>query len=205
MANIITLMRLVLLYVIVILAYQENPLWQLANAPLLIVTFILDAVDGSVARKRKEESLFGALFDIAVDRIIENVLWLILADLDLIPIWVAIVFITRSFLVDLIRTRGAARNTAPFSMLRSPLGKFIVSSGFMRIFYGAMKAVCFGYLLLIQPLPALLPEFYQEWETTLSSTKSFLVYTTVATCILRAIPVFIEFLGSSNDDAFTSG
>jgi CDP-diacylglycerol--glycerol-3-phosphate 3-phosphatidyltransferase len=204
MANMITLTRLILLYVIVVLAYHSNPFWQLANTPLVVLVFILDAVDGSVARRRKEVSLFGALFDIAVDRIVENVLWLILADLDLIPVWVAIVFITRSFLVDLIRTRGAAQKTAPFLMMKSPIGRFIVAGGFMRIFYGVMKAASFGYILLIQPLPALLPGFYEEWSTKIDFVKMSLVYTTVLTCVVRALPVLIEFLRADNDDVPTS-
>ena len=203
MANIITLTRLTLLYVIVALAYYGNPIWQLANTPLLLIAFILDAVDGSVARRRQEVSLFGALFDIAVDRIIENVLWIILADLDLIPVWVPIVFITRSFLVDLIRTHGATGNISPLLMVNTSIGRFIVSSRFMRLFYGAIKATSFGYIFLIQPLPSLLPGFYTTYSTKIDIVKISLVYTATITCIVRALPVFIEFLREEKDDILT--
>ena len=204
MANIITLTRLILLYLIVFLAYYQDPFCQLANTPLLLIVFILDAVDGTVARKRQEVSLFGALFDIAVDRIIENVLWLVMADLDLIPVWVAIVFITRSLLVDLIRTHGATQRKAPFSMVQSSVGRFIVASRSMRLFYAAIKAISFAYILLIQPLPPLLPEFYATWSMTIDLIKLSLVYTTVTTCIIRALPVFIEFLRADNDAVLIS-
>ena len=43
----------------------------------------LDGVDGYVARKRNETSVFGSIFDIAIDRVVENVLWVVLADLGL--------------------------------------------------------------------------------------------------------------------------
>ena len=103
MANLITLGRFLLLFLLVTAAYEASPAWQVANAPLLLLIIALDGVDGYVARKRNETSVFGSIFDIAIDRVVENVLWVILADLGLVPIWVAIVFITRSSIVDSIR------------------------------------------------------------------------------------------------------
>ena len=92
MANLITLGRFILLIVLVVLAYAQNPQLQLVNFPLLVIIFILDGVDGYIARKRDEVSLFGAIFDIAIDRVVENVLWVVLVDLRIIPVWVAVVF-----------------------------------------------------------------------------------------------------------------
>ena len=88
MANLITLSRLVLLLVVVALAYRPVSPIQLWIWPVLSLVFISDGLDGWVARRRGEESLFGALFDIAVDRIVELTLWIVLADLDVIPIWI---------------------------------------------------------------------------------------------------------------------
>ena len=194
MANLITLARFILLFVLVALAYVDNPGLQLLNAPLLIVIFILDGIDGFVARRRNETSLFGAIFDIAVDRVVENVLLLVLVDLDMIPVWVAVVFLTRSFVVDSIRSQGASEGQTPFGMMRSPLGKFIVASRFMRIFYGALKAFTFGFLFLVQPWPLLLPDFYAASATILAVIKWALVYATVAVCVIRGLPVVIEFM-----------
>ena len=193
MANIITLARFVLLFVLVALVYTPNPALQLINAPLLALIFILDGVDGHVARKRRETSLCGALLDIATDRVVENVLWLVLVDLDLIPVWVAIVFLARSFVVDAIRSQGASEGQAPFRMLQSPLGKFLVAGRFMRFFYAALKGATFGFVFLIQPWPALFPAFYTAYAACLTALKWGLVYTTVAVCLVRGLPVIIEF------------
>jgi CDP-diacylglycerol--glycerol-3-phosphate 3-phosphatidyltransferase len=193
MANLITLARFILLFVLVGLAYQKNPVWQLANMPLLAIIFAMDAFDGYVARKRNETSLFGAIFDITIDRVVENVLWVILVDLDFIPVWIAIVFITRSFLVDSIRTQAASEGQTPFGMMRSPIGQFIVAGRFMRLFYGVLKAVAFGFMFLIQPWPALFPEDFAQYQTTINVIKGVLVYTAVAICIARGLPVLIEF------------
>ena len=42
-------------------------------------------------------SLFGSIYDIAANRVVENVLWVVLANLDLVPVWVALVFVTRGY------------------------------------------------------------------------------------------------------------
>jgi CDP-diacylglycerol--glycerol-3-phosphate 3-phosphatidyltransferase len=193
MANLITLARFILLYVLIILAYTQTAKLQLLNCPLLLIIFFLDAVDGYVARKRDETSLFGALFDITVDRVVENVLWVVLVDLGFIPVWVAVVFLTRGFLVDSIRSQGASEGKTPFGMMDSAIGKFIVAGRFMRLFYGILKAVTFGYVFLIQPWPELFPEFYLDSRTMLIGIKWILVYATVAVCLIRGLPVIFEF------------
>ena len=122
MANLVTLIRLFLLFVLVANAYSSG--YQLLlNLPLLIVIFALDGVDGYVARKRHEESLLGSILDIAADRIVENVLWLVFMDLDLVPVWIPVVFITRSLFVDSIRSHVAMQGQTPFGMMQSPIGR----------------------------------------------------------------------------------
>lgn len=193
MANLLTLIRFLLLFVLVALAYDAPPAVQLADAFLLIVIIALDGLDGYVARKRGETSVFGSVFDIAVDRVVENVLWIVLADLQLVPIWVAIVFITRSLLVDSIRSHALPSGATPFSMMRTAVGRFIVASRFMRGFYGTVKATAFGWLFFIQPLPALFPTWWSHWSQPLLGVGQTLVYLSVTICIVRALPVILEF------------
>jgi len=198
MANLITLGRFILLTVLIVLAYAQNPKLQLVNCPLLVIIFVLDGVDGYIARKRNEASLFGAIFDIAIDRVVENVLWVVLVDLRIIPVWVAVVCVIRGFVVDSIRSQGASEGQTPSGMIRSPIGKFIVASSFMRLFYGAVKAVTFGFMFLIQPWPALFPSFYTEPQTMLTAVKWILVYATVTVCVIRGLPVIFEFTTREN-------
>ena len=88
MANLITVGRLILLFVIIWFIYNGSVRVIEACMVLIIVVFASDGLDGWVARKRGSTSPFGAVFDIAGDRVAENALWIIFADLDLIPIWV---------------------------------------------------------------------------------------------------------------------
>jgi CDP-diacylglycerol--glycerol-3-phosphate 3-phosphatidyltransferase len=192
MANLVTLTRLLLLFFLAVNAYSSGYLLYI-NLPLLVIIFVLDGVDGYVARKRKEESLFGSVFDIAADRIVENVLWLVLMDLHLVPFWVPLVFIIRSLFVDSIRSHVAMQGQTPFGMMQSPVGRFLVSGRFMRIFYAALKAVTFGFIFFIQPWPMLHQDYYQQWLPVIMLVKNSLIYTTVFVCLLRGVPVLVEF------------
>lgn len=194
MANLITLFRFVLLFPLIVMAYSAPAHWQLLNAPLLIFIVALDGVDGWVARRRNETSVFGSIFDVAIDRAVENVLWVVLADLDLVPIWVALTFIVRGTVVDSIRYAAISRGETAFGMMRSPWGRFIVAGRFMRGFYGVIKAVTFGWIFMIQPWPALFPDLWASWGGTAGLIADLLVYVCVTLCIVRGLPVILECL-----------
>lgn len=195
MANLITLGRMLLLFVVICMAYQPPSWWQFLTVPLLILVFVSDALDGYVARKRHETSLFGAMFDIASDRVVELSMWVVLAHLQLAPVWVPLVFIVRGSIVDAIRAgEGVAKGTRPFDMMQRPLARWLVAGRFMRAFYAVVKAHAFCWLLLIQPMPAMLPGVWQQWSWLLQGIGSVLVWLSVLLCVARGLPVVVEFL-----------
>lgn len=193
MANLITLTRFLLLFLLVSMAYRASPQWQLLDAPLLLLIIALDGLDGYVARRRGETSVFGSIFDIAVDRVVEIILWVVLGHLGLVPMWVAMVFIIRGTIVDAIRYGAISEGDTPFGMMRSGSGRFLVAGRFMRGLYGAVKAATFAWVLLLQPLPALDPAFWAIWSGRLDLVTVALVWASVLLCLLRGLPVVIEF------------
>lgn len=201
MANLITLSRLVLLLIVAWLFYLPPGPVHLVSFVLIILIFVSDGLDGYIARKRNETSLFGALFDIAGDRIVELTLWIVAADIDLVPVWVPLVFIVRGVIVDTIRSSNAvARGVTPFALMRSPVGKFIVAGRFMRTFYAVVKAAAFAGLALLQALPSSLPALAEAVGGPLTVLVHFLVYLSVALCVARGLPVIAEFVYSQKDD-----
>lgn len=194
MANLITLTRLLLLFVGVAIAYWAPPIVQLVNAPLILLIIALDGVDGYVARLRGEVSTFGSIFDIAVDRAVENVLWIVLGDLGLVPIWVAIVFIVRGAIVDTVRHARMGAGDSPFGVMRTRLGRWLVAGRTMRGTYGVAKALTFAWALSLQPLPALLPAYWAAHAATLNGITMALVALSVALCLVRGLPVVAEFI-----------
>ena len=191
MANAITLSRLVLLIIVLLIAYFGGPVLQLANVLLLILMFVGDAIDGPVARARGEETRFGAVLDIACDRAVEYVLWVALADLDAIGLWVPVLFLLRGTVVDGMRGAVSAGDT-PFSMMQSRLGRFLVAGRFMRGFYGVIKAVAFCWLFFLLPLPELVPDIWSEWAFWLNGFGLVLVWISAALCVIRGVPVIVE-------------
>ncbi|MGH6954417.1 MAG: CDP-alcohol phosphatidyltransferase family protein [Alphaproteobacteria bacterium] len=194
MANLITLSRFLLLFVLVAMALKAPPAWQLVDGPLLVLIIALDGVDGYVARRRGEASTFGSVFDVVVDRIVEYVLWIVLAYLNVVAVWVAILFITRGVVVDSVRYTAVSRGETVFGMMRSRWGRFLVASRFMRALYGAAKLVCFGWLFTLQPLPALFPELWRETSVLLAMVSDALVFATAVLCLARGVPVVLEYL-----------
>jgi CDP-diacylglycerol--glycerol-3-phosphate 3-phosphatidyltransferase len=194
MANLITLCRLLLLFVVVAIAYRPPSMLQLINVPLLILVFVSDGLDGYVARKRKETSRFGAMFDIAGDRIVEITMWIVLANLAMVPIWVPLVFVVRGTIVDAIRaSQTRQRRESPFALMTSPLGKWLVAGRFMRALYAVVKATTFCWLLLLQPLPVLAPELWGDFGDTGTAVGRGLVLAAVILCLVRGLPVIVEF------------
>lgn len=211
MANLVTTSRLLLVLAVIMLAYGPETAWRLLAVPLLIAAFVTDAIDGYLARKRGEESVFGAMLDIAVDRIVELAMWVVLADLDLVPVWVPLLFIVRGGLVDTIRGAASARqHKAPFDTVHGPVARWLVAGAFVRSFYAVLKAVVFCWLMLLHGLlPLLPPEIPAQWGWLLDGISAVLVWTTVILCLARGLPVVNEYLatlapdraGTPQDDA----
>jgi CDP-diacylglycerol---glycerol-3-phosphate 3-phosphatidyltransferase len=201
MANLVTLSRLLLLLLVVVLFYVPATPWQFASFFLIILIFVSDGLDGYIARKRNEASVFGALFDIAGDRIVELTLWIIAADTNLVPVWVPLVFIVRGVIVDTIRSSNAvAQGMAPFALMRSKFGKFVVAGKFVRVLYAVVKASAFAGLSLQRPFPEFLPAVWGYVGWLLTGLTYFFVYLAVLLCLARGLPVIAEFVYSQRDD-----
>jgi CDP-diacylglycerol--glycerol-3-phosphate 3-phosphatidyltransferase len=189
LSNLITLARLPLLFALLaILLYSSTWHWQLLGLGLLGALFLMDGIDGYVARRRREATDLGAVLDIAVDRTVENVLWIAFMRLDLISFWVPVVFLVRSFLVDGVRGVALSRGKPGFSMMHSPWGRFLVASRFMRAFYGLAKVVTFVFLWLTHALVLEDPRYLASLEPWYQT----LVWLTVGLCIVRGLPVLLD-------------
>lgn len=198
MANAITLSRLLLVLFVVWFARQPTSPWHFANFFLVALIFVTDAMDGYVARKRRETSLFGALFDIAGDRIAEITLWILVADLGLVPLWVPILFVVRGVIVDTIRASQARSfSMAPFAMVKSRLGQWLVAGRFMRGFYAVAKACAFCGLVTIEPFRSVTPGVWDEIGSVWAGLTYAFVYVSVAVCVLRGLPVIAEFVAAN--------
>ena len=195
LANWITLSRFPLLLVNILLLYFGSPLARLTGVGLLFVGLMLDTVDGIVARKTGQSSLFGSVLDIAADRTYELVLWVCFADLGMIPLAIPLIIIARTTLTDALRSIGVGQGTAPFAQHRTPLGRFLVGSPIMRTGYAVTKVVTFCGLALAQAFSGFgggsgLPQEV-PWMMRVLRVTAWLA---VVFCVFRGLPVIISSL-----------
>lgn len=194
LANWITLSRFPLLLIIVLILYLGSPWSQLVGVVLLFAGLMLDTVDGVVARKKGQTSLFGSVLDIAADRTYELVLWVCFADLRMIPVAIPLIIIARTTLTDALRSIGVGKGTAPFAQHRTALARFLVGSTLMRTGYAVTKVVTFCGLALTQALsgspgtnlPLALPSMWSVLQVT--------AWLAVLFCVFRGLPVIVHSL-----------
>lgn len=199
MANLITIARLIMLFVVIWLIYVGNVGVVTACMVLIAVVFASDGLDGWVARKRGSTSALGAVFDILGDRIVENALWVIFADLDLIPVWVPLLVLSRGFIVDGLRSMSYAQGKTPFgknNMMRTPITEWLTAGRFMRGFFGWAKAAGFVFLTglagddRLDTASTALGALYDQ--TAFMWFGWVLVWSAVALTIIRAVPVLVD-------------
>ena len=82
LANLITLLRIVLLPVIIYLVYQNKAFSSLLAVILFFMIILSDVFDGYIARRRHEITKFGSFLDPVSDKIIIYSLLLIFAIKD---------------------------------------------------------------------------------------------------------------------------
>lgn len=192
LANWITISRFPLLLITVLILYFGSPGIRLAGVVLLFVGLMLDTVDGMVARRTGQTSLFGSVLDIAADRTYELVLWVCFADLEMIPVAIPLIIIARTTLTDALRSIGVGQGTAPFAQHRTALGRFLVGSTWMRTGYSVSKVLTFCGLALAQALAGF-PDLSGAVPTMLAVLR-VLAWVAVAFCVFRGLPVIIHSL-----------
>lgn len=197
MANLVTVGRIGLLFVGIAFLYVDQR-WVAFTAWLLLtVVFLGDALDGMIARRRGETTIFGSVFDIAGDRVVENALWIVFADLGLIGVWAPLVVVTRGFLVDALRSVALQAGKTPFgekTMARSRLSRFLTASRFMRGLYGIAKFIAFLFLTGLSIEQQIgMPWLGSLWhQSGVLGTGWVCVYATLILTIIRGMPVVVD-------------
>jgi len=187
-ANLITVLRFPLLVVVVLLLYFGGAVGQLIDVPLIVVLILMDTLDGVVARRRGEQTLIGSALDIAADRAVEIVLWVVYAHLGLIPVVIPLTVIIRGALTDTIRNVALQYGQSAHSMMRSSWGRWLVALPPMRTGYGIIKASAFTLLALALGLKT---GGYAAWHGVWIAGV-VCSWVSLAVCILRGVPVIIE-------------
>ena len=188
-ANTITLARFPLLFVWVLVLYLGTPPLRLAGVALLFLGLMLDTVDGIVARSTGRTSLLGSVLDVAADRTYELVVWVCLADLDLVPAAIPLIVLARTTVTDAFRSVWVACGTPPLHQTRNALGRFLAGSAVTRSGYAVAKICAFCGLALAQATD----------HQALAATMQPVAWLAVMLCLCRGIPVLMMGLPRTRD------
>jgi CDP-diacylglycerol--glycerol-3-phosphate 3-phosphatidyltransferase len=198
--NLVTLVRTGLIVLVVLLAYGHDWWSRLAAAFVAVLIIVGDWLDGHLARRLNQSSTLGSLLDVAADRMAESVMWIVLADLRAIPVWIPIVVISRGIFTDTLRGYALQFGYSGFgshSLQKSRLGKFITGSAIMRTGYAVLKAFCFSWLFLALAAQKLAPEISFIPDGVLAAAFAvgrIAAMAAAAICLIRGVPVIVEGL-----------
>ena len=128
-----------------------------------------------------------------MDRIVELVMWVVYADLNLISVAIPVIYIIRGGLVDMVRGFSLLFGETSFGMMHTKWGRRLVASGIMRTLYGISKATAFTLLALALGLRSL-------WAGTpraaiaeaIWGVAVVLSWIATSICIIRGAPVLVE-------------
>jgi CDP-diacylglycerol--glycerol-3-phosphate 3-phosphatidyltransferase len=163
-----------------------------AGVALTVIAIAMDALDGFVARRMGLTSKLGGILDITADRIVEHAYWITFAVAQRIPLWIPLVVVTRSFLVDGVRGLALVRGKTAFgdsSMARSRLSRFLTGSRSMRCVYGVAKLAAFVLLGTSIAMEAAAPAGVPAQMEMAAAACALL---TVTLCLVRGIPVMAD-------------
>lgn len=121
-ANTVTLLRVVLIPLFLVVLLSDWPVWIHATGLIaslrswiaaLVFTLLAatDGVDGYLARSRNEVTTFGKFIDPLADKLLVTAALLALVEIDILPGWIALIIISREFIVSGLRMVASAEGT----------------------------------------------------------------------------------------------
>jgi len=170
--------------------------YPVAALGLTVLAISMDGLDGYLARRLGVASELGGVLDITGDRIVEHAFWIYFAVAGVVPLWVPLLIVSRSFTVDAVRSVALLAGNTAFgeeTMQRSPLSRFLVASRTMRSLYGVTKVASFVLLGLVVVLDRAatggVALVSPDWTARIVSLTGWVVLMTVGICVARGLPV----------------
>lgn len=188
-ANIVTLVRIILIPVFVVVLLSPWPQWvpghvhvEIFQPWIAAVVFALlaatDGVDGYLARSRNQVTDFGKFIDPLADKILVCAALLALIELGSIPSWIVLIIIAREFIVSGLRMLAASNGVVIAAAWPGKVKTvlqilaiicFIVKNSFLIEIQGGWFTTCFYYfswtLMITAVVMTVISMFDYFWKT----------------------------------------
>ena len=124
--NRLTIFRVFLIpvFIILLLPVLKTPVCNIPAGIVFIIASLTDTLDGYLARKNHQVTVFGKFMDPLADKMLVCSAMICLVDLDRIPSWIVIIIVGREFIISGFRLIAAEKGT-------------VISAGYL----GKMKTV----------------------------------------------------------------
>ena len=106
--NILTCLRVLLIPVFMVLAYQNNMPCDIAALIVYVVACLTDYVDGNLARKNNQVTNFGKFMDPVADKLLVMAALLLFVEDGTIAAWMVAIILGREFIVSALRMVAAS-------------------------------------------------------------------------------------------------
>ena len=108
-ANKLTIFRVILVPVFLIILYMGFPGSNYVALAVFIIASITDAIDGYIARSRKQVTDFGKFLDPLADKVLVVAAMLWFVETGILPAWAVLIVVIREFAVTALRLVAASR------------------------------------------------------------------------------------------------
>lgn len=107
--NKLTLVRLLTVPFLIIALYIQTKEALYIALILLLIAWITDILDGHLAEKRRLITKQGAFFDPVVDKVLVSFAFIVLGDLNIIPMWLVILMLFRDYVTQAVRGMAVSK------------------------------------------------------------------------------------------------
>lgn len=136
LANIVTLFRIILIPVFMAFLLSRLPLGDWLAVVVFTIAALTDSVDGYIARKHNQITVFGQFLDPVADKLLIFAALITLVGQGRLSAWLAMIIITREFAVSGLRLYAWANGKV---IAASPLGKIKTVSQVVAIIFWILK------------------------------------------------------------------
>ncbi|MBX7156758.1 MAG: CDP-diacylglycerol--glycerol-3-phosphate 3-phosphatidyltransferase [Verrucomicrobiae bacterium] len=107
--NQITIARLILTLLFVVAISYESSFQAIITFSIFVIASLTDWLDGYLARKWNQTTDLGKLLDPLADKILVTSALFFLVYVDMVPVWMAILMVSREFLITGLRLIATAK------------------------------------------------------------------------------------------------
>lgn len=129
--NKITISRILLTFIFIFLMKASGLWFKMGALTVFTIACVTDWIDGSLARKNKQVTVFGKIMDPIADKILVISAFIVFSQLGLVAVWMVAIILLREFIVTGLRIFALARGKV---IEAHRLGKHKTISSYLAVF-----------------------------------------------------------------------